>query len=377
MRVCLVTNQFASPFSGVGTYAKALASGLVSSNVDVTVLCPSDQRDNSKRISFIPMKGRPKVGSHARWLELSVAMRRCLGKNPPFDIVHFLDAREALAYGGHGPTVVGTVHDYYFTRPWDFWKQRNFYPDDWWRRLAYSLLVHLLEPRAYSRAQTLITNSEATKTRISAAYGIPSSRSKTVYIGIHQPGSSTIPPIEERESAVLFVGGNLYRKGLPRLMKSVSELRLKYRDLELWVVGSSLPDTLQILSDRLKLGKSLKIFQSLESDELAHLYRRASVFALPGVTEAFGLVFLEAMSLGCPVIAPEDGGAGEIIENGKTGFLISSSEDDLLSTRLTELLSEPILHHRIGHAGRNRSKTFSPERMVAETLDWYGSTIPT
>ena len=370
MRVCLVTNQYASPYSGVGTYARELARGLVKSGIQTSVLCPLEQQDDSQGISFIPVYSGSKGTSHARWLSAARVFSRQLGKNPDFDIVHFLDAREALRYRGRGPCVIGTVHDYYFARPLAFWEQRSHYPD-WRRRLAYAVLVRILEPRAYSRAHVLIMNSEATRARINEAYRLPPTKSKTVYIGIRISLPGEAVSSQKKTNTVLFVGGNPYRKGLSRLMRAISFLRETNPNLELWVVGTEIPASLRSLAQRLGLKGGLVLYRSVPRATLIRLYEEATIFALPGVTEAFGLVFLEAMACGCPVIAPEDGGAREIIEDGTSGFLIPLDRDDLLTLRLSQLLNDPVLRQTIAEEGRRRLDHFSPERMVTETIRLY------
>jgi glycosyltransferase involved in cell wall biosynthesis len=294
---------------------------------------------------------------------------RSLAALPSFDIVHFLDAREALFYRGGGRAMVGTVHDYYFSSPSLFWQQRAHYPD-WMQRLCYATLVRALEPRAYRKANFLIMNSAATRQRISDTYRLAAEKSKTIYIGLEFETFDPTPC--ERRDAVLFVGGNPHRKGLHRLVRAVAYLRKRWPSLELWVVGTSLSRSLSKAASPLIAEGALKIFPVVSAETLKELYRSAQVFALPGLTEAFGLVFLEAMAHDCPVIGPEDGGAGEIIIDGKTGFLVSSDRDDLLLLRLSQYLTDSVLCREITEAARDRLRQFSPESMIQDTLSCYG-----
>lgn len=372
MKICLVTNQFASPFSGVGTYARVLAHGLSSAEVETTILCPADQVENASDLAFMPIHQRPGPGSHARWLTMSHAFSRHLGASPAFDIVHFLDAREALLYHGAGPALVGTVHDYYFSSPLQFWRERAYYPD-WIQRLCYATMVRALEPRAYRKARFLIMNSEATRHKTTDAYRLPNAKSKTIYIGLEFDTAQK--SYRKRRDAVLFVGGNPYRKGLPRLMRAVAELRRRWPSLELWVVGTSLPRSLGEAGARLVAEHALKVYPVLSAEALGELYQTARVFALPGLTEAFGLVFLEAMAYDCPVIGPEDGGAQEIIIDGKTGFLIPAKRDDLLLLRLSQYLADKVLREEIATAARERLAQFSPRKMARETLACYEAVV--
>lgn len=374
MKICLVTHQFVSPFSGVGTYARVLAHGLATAGADIAVLCPEDQRDASSDLLFLSSPALSRSGSHARWIYASRAFARCLGKSPSFDVVHFLDAREALAYGGRGPAVVGTVHDYYFTHPFSYWRARQYYPD-WKKRLAYAVAVRTFEPMAYRKQSRLIANSDATRARILSAYGLPAERMKTIYIALGLHVEKNTPSQERRENTVLFVGGNPYRKGLPRLLRSISSLRREHPDIELWAVGTPLPKPLKRLITQLGLGQCLTHWPSLSKKDLIALYRKATCLALPGLTEAFGLVFLEALSFGCPVIGPTDGGAGEIIDDDETGFLIPAADDALLTHRLTQLLNDSNLRDRMVQAAKPRLARFNTNTMVAQTLEVYESVL--
>ena len=373
MKICLVTNQYASPYSGVGTYARSLTRGFVSAGIDVTIVCPRDQTASDSDVTFITVPQRRGPGSHARWLTLSYAFSQCLGRSPAFDIIHFLDAREALFYRGAGPVVVGTVHDYYFSSPRLFWQERLHYPD-WMQRFCYATAVRALEPRSYHKTDFLIMNSEATRKRISAAYRLPKTKSETIYIGL--AFDTVQPSFGGRQDAILFVGGNPYRKGLHRLIRATTHLRQRWPSLELWVVGTSLPHSLRKNASVLLTNNALKVYSMAEAETLRELYRAARVFALPGLTEAFGLVFLEAMAHGCPVIGPQDGGAQEIIIDGTTGFLVPADRDDLLLHRLSQYLTDSVLCQEIASRARERLARFSPDHMVRETLACYQTLVP-
>jgi spore coat protein SA len=264
------------------------------------------------------------------------------------------------------------VHDYYFSSPLYFWKEREFYPD-WIQRLCYATMVRALEPRAYRRARFLIMNSEATRQRITTAYSLAEAKCKTIYIGLRF--DSAEKSSRARRDAILFVGGNPYRKGLPRLIQAVHELRKRWPSLELWVVGTSLPRSLGEAGERLVAEHALKVYPVLTVESLGGLYRTARVFALPAFTEAFGLVFLEAMAYDCPVIGPADGGAQEIIIHGKTGFLVPGKRDDLLLLRLSQYLSDEALCHQFAGAARKRLALFSPVTTARDTLACYETVV--
>jgi glycosyltransferase involved in cell wall biosynthesis len=102
---------------------------------------------------------------------------------------------------------------------------------------------------------------------------------------------------------------------------------------------------------------------------------RADVFAHSSRWEGFGLVLLEAMLAGLPVVATRVSAVPEIVVDGETGFLVPPRNEEALSARLAELLDDASLRARLGAAGRERARTeFSVEAMTRRTIDVYRAT---
>lgn len=99
---------------------------------------------------------------------------------------------------------------------------------------------------------------------------------------------------------------------------------------------------------------------------LAELYRRAAVFVMPSLGEGFGLVYLEAMRAGKPVVAARGSAADEVVADRETGFLVDRGDPEELASVLGRLLASPDLARRMGEAGRSRwRERFSLERFQA------------
>jgi glycosyltransferase involved in cell wall biosynthesis len=106
-------------------------------------------------------------------------------------------------------------------------------------------------------------------------------------------------------------------------------------------------------------------------EELAGYYQACDAFVMPSRSEGFGIVFLEAMSHGKPVVAANSGATPELVEDGVTGLLVEYGVVQTLASSLTRLLTDRECRQRMGEAGRRRVEaqfTFKHFRTRLETL---------
>jgi phosphatidyl-myo-inositol dimannoside synthase len=141
-------------------------------------------------------------------------------------------------------------------------------------------------------------------------------------------------------------------KGLDDLIKATSELRKSFADLHLVVVGGGddLP-RLRRLATSTGIADSVYFLDRIPQEQLAACYANAYLFALPSTGEGFGLVFLEAMAFGQPIVATACGGALEVVVDGVNGLLISPHESWCLIDALGRLLRDESLRERLGQNG--------------------------
>jgi glycosyltransferase involved in cell wall biosynthesis len=99
---------------------------------------------------------------------------------------------------------------------------------------------------------------------------------------------------------------------------------------------------------------------------MPQIYRAADVFCLPSEMEPYGLVYLEAMGAGLPVVAVYSGGTPELVEHGRTGLLAYPKDPVALACHLTRLLCDPVLARDFGRAGRQRVKSDFDSRAIAQ-----------
>lgn len=104
---------------------------------------------------------------------------------------------------------------------------------------------------------------------------------------------------------------------------------------------------------------------------MAKLYSASDVYLFPTLAETFGMTVVEAMSCGLPVVTFETGGVPEIVENGKSGFVVEYKNGEKLVSALEKLLDNNELREKIAENAANASKKFSSERMAIEYLRLY------
>lgn len=178
-----------------------------------------------------------------------------------------------------------------------------------------------------------------------------------------RPGSSH--PAVRRPSAVskplrlLWVGQLAYRKGPHHLIEALR--MLPPHEFSLTMLCRTQPD-LDLLRD---LPPSVKILSSVPDNSLSNLYDEHDVFVMPSLVEGFGMVYLEAMSRGLPIVTTENGGGPDIITDGREGFIVSVGDPSAIAAALQRYIDEPGLVARMGEQASFRAQCFTWARFRA------------
>jgi glycosyltransferase involved in cell wall biosynthesis len=160
-------------------------------------------------------------------------------------------------------------------------------------------------------------------------------------------------------------------KGLRYLLEALAELTCEFHDLRLEIAGDgSLRSSLEHECHVLGISGHVSFIGWRE--DLPNVMAGWDVFVLPSLDEGFPIASLEAMAAGLPVIASAVGGLLELVQDGKTGWLVPAAAPAELTTRLRELISDDRRREAMGIAGRQRAlRDFSIARMVAQTVAVY------
>ena len=159
-------------------------------------------------------------------------------------------------------------------------------------------------------------------------------------------------------------------KGMDTLITALPRLLTEWPSLQLVAVGEGDDQGwLEQIADGRGVRRHVHFLSGLSYAEIAACYQACEIFALPSRGEGFGLVYLEAMACGKPVIGGAHGGAPEVIEDGKTGYLVQHGDVGQLATSLETLLSEPALAQQMGARGRERVQRDFRFTVFAKSLE--------
>ena len=182
-------------------------------------------------------------------------------------------------------------------------------------------------------------------------------------------GELHLPPGDAERRAILFVGRHEPRKGLEVLLEAYRRLD---RDAVLWVAGEG-PNTAALAA---AAPPGVVWLGRISDDELARRLRAAAVFCAPSLHgESFGVVLLEAMAAGTPVVASDISGYRDVARDGKEAVLVAGGDPAALAEGLRRVLDDSTLAGRLVEAGTARAASFSMDRLAGRYVDLYESLL--
>ncbi len=204
-------------------------------------------------------------------------------------------------------------------------------------------------------------------------YPIPSDEAKE-YIGV--------PPCGRM---LLFVGRIEPLKGLDVLIEAISIMHknevLKENPFCLAIIGGETDDSVEnenlemtrikALSEKYGLGDLVTFLGRKSQDSLPYYYSAAEAVVVPSQYESFGMVALEAMACGTPVVASQIGGLAYLVQDGVTGYTVPVDDPLELAKRLTLLLQDPILRDRMGEQAVQLAQDYAWDKIATKLLVVY------
>jgi glycosyltransferase involved in cell wall biosynthesis len=236
-----------------------------------------------------------------------------------------------------------------------------------------------LETELYQNASVVFTFSNFARMSVITDYGIEDNKVATVYAGANLREIPLTLDKDYSNKTILFVGKDFYRKGGPTLIKAFKEVKKVVKDAKLVIVSEpnlNFPSRIHTVFDffgikvsKPKINLPDLIFKSqVPYEELIQLYKDASIFVMPSIQENFGHVFLEAMAYKTPCIGTTVDAMPEIIEEGKTGFLVPPNDYKQLSDRLILILEDENMMKQMGEQGRKRVEKYFTWDLVVDRM---------
>jgi len=404
MRVGLITREYPPQvYGGAGVHVEYLSRELAKL-IEVEVHCwgtqHADEGNLHVRGQEPPAEVTAGLDPAAKFktavdaLALNLAQMKELGA---IDIVHthtwYASMAGFLAKKLYCVPFVLTTHSLEPLRAWKAEQLGSGYAMSSW-----------MERTAILDADAIVAVSHGTKADILRAYPeVDAGKVHVIYNGIDlseyrwtaDTGALARCGVDASTPYCLFVGRITRQKGVVHLVDAVKYLPEGTQV----VLCAGAPDTPEIAAEmragveaaKAAGGNIVWIDKMVSKPEAIELYSNCRVFCCPSVYEPFGIINLEAMACGAPVVASATGGILEVVVDGVTGFLVPFAADPVtgfpvdgdrfsrdLAARLTELMVDPEQCKKFGAAGRQRvEETFAWEAIAAQTVELYRGLVKT
>ncbi len=171
---------------------------------------------------------------------------------------------------------------------------------------------------------------------------------------------------------ILFVGRFEERKGFIHLLKAYHRLRKRKVDARLLVIGGGPKEREYRRFVGLRGIRDVEFLGRVSDEEKVRYFASADIYCAPNTgQESFGIVLLEAMAAGVPIVASDIHGFKRVVERDVQGILVETRNPRALAAALYALARDPDLRHEMGDAGRERAPEYSWERVTDRIVDYY------
>lgn len=383
MRVDMLTKEYPPEiYGGAGVHVTELVNAL-RPGIDVQVRCFGAPRAETGATAYPVPAAYAEANSALQTLAVDLLMAQDVAGT---ELVHshtwYANEAGRRAQQLHGVPHVITAHSLEPLRPWKA------------EQLGGGYTVSLdIERRAYEAADRVIAVSEGMRQDILRCYpALTPERVVTIHNGIDLEAWKPVDDldfvrsqgVDPEQRAIMFVGRITRQKGLPYLLRAARELPA---DVQL-VLCAGAPDTPEIAREveqlvadlRQQRGGVVWISEHLQRAQISALLTASTAFVCPSIYEPLGIVNLEAMACGLPVVGTATGGIPEVVVDGETGWLvpIDQAQDGTgtpldpdryvadLAAAMNQAVSDLERARAYGAAGRARAAAQFSWQQIAE-----------
>jgi phosphatidylinositol alpha-mannosyltransferase len=367
MKIALVSPyDFAYP-GGVANHISALERHFTQMGHEVRVIAPASRAISTFGDRFIPI-GKPRPiptsGSIARvTISLRLASRiKAVLSEEKFDIIHlhepFMPMLCTAVLRFSNTANVGTFHAVHGKPGYNFGRPIS--------TIMLKRRVHKLDGKTAVSKPAM----EFARKHVPGYYTIIPNG---VDLDHFSPNVSPIDEFCDGKVNILFVGRLEKRKGVSYLLEAYKRVRQEIPNSRLIIVG---PGTrLRGKYERQVKRSGLKdvVFVGYVSyDELPRYYKTADIFCAPAIGwESFGIILLEAMAMGKPIVASNIDGYASLVTHGVEGLLVPPRDEEMLAQALITLMTSESLRREMGAGGRVKAADYSWERVARRVLNYY------
>ncbi len=364
-KIALVSPYDYAHHGGVTDHIRKLSIQFNQMDHDVRIIAPCSDINKISDDNFIPM-GKPvpipSGGSVAR-VSLSVWLRpriKSMLKKEAFDIIHL---HEPFA-GSINLNVLGVVESLNSINVGTFHTNGG--------TKLYGIGGVRIAKRYFRRLHGRIAVSDTAFRFINSHFP---SEYRIIPNGIQVDDfaeAMPFPNLLDGMINLLFVGRLEKRKGLKYLLSAYSKLKWNWPNLRLLVLGSGNPDadSYRIIGER-KLD-DVVFLGSVSDKDKARYYKSSHIYCSPAIgKESFGIVLLEAMAAGIPVVASDIEGYSSVIKHGHEGLLVAPKSDDELAEAISTLIKNSNLRVSMGKHGRLSAQSFRWESVAKQVMEYY------
>lgn len=239
--------------------------------------------------------------------------------------------------------------------------------------------THVRWTLQYSHALAAVTSELRSKAfELSGRWGevIPHGLRMRDSHALDRHAARSLLQLPQEARILLFVGRLIPEKGLMHLIRAMPRVLERRLDVRLVLVGDGTEKPMLAgLTRALNLERNVSFVGERAHEDVIQFMRASDVFVLPSLKEPFGIVLVEAMSCGLPIVASRTMGIPSIVDDGVNGFLVPPGDERALADRMGQLLSDPVQVAVIGQRNVEKAASYALPRVADRFLELWKNTL--